>query len=559
MNNIDISLIGKRWKGNYNATTVYKEGDVVYKDAIAQVYTNGAFQSFAEGQQDILPNQIGSKNGGISAGLERSALTMGNFTAKPSFKHIGARTATKVIKLADTSSKGTNTVGSGNEGPACMSAIMDDNTVRVWGTGEAMGTGDNSPSALPKRVAFPRGTPEIIDAVLLSNSNAYYIDIEGGLWSTGLANMTGTGNIHYTPQKVNGAPNQDIPADAVITKVTVAYGHADYRSASAIDSLGRVYFWATSAYYSGTDGVTGAYPKVAKASLKVPMKEAIIFGGSTFASGMIDYDGQLWVMGSSYLAGIPYYTADVEHKIWNPWGTARVKKYLPMEGFYSTAYYNGGLVLLENGDLYGFGHQVYNSLGGATPTNYSATTLNSTWPTYPARILTDVADVYGGQGYNRTIALKNDGTVWGCGYNGYYLFNTAGDTATFVQSYYPYTYEDNLNDIVEIKAWLPNQAGVLAAKKSSGQVIMTGLAGYGQLGNGFYDGSTGSQPLPKAVLLDKPIVDVQLAYGNTVANYKATSFFLTNDGEVYAAGFSGGKANGSPDEDNNAVPMQILF
>ena len=95
------------------------------------------------------------------------------------------------------------------------------------------------------------------------------------------------------------------------------------------------------------------------------------------------------------------------------------------------------LILKNNGTLWGCGYNNCGQLGLGDTTN--RTTF--------AKIITnanDIKSVY--CGYNHTFILKNDGTLWGCGYNGYGELGLGGGGSrnTFTQV------TTNTNDIKEV-------------------------------------------------------------------------------------------------------------
>ena len=141
MNNLDISKIGYRWKGEYSSGTSYAKGDVVKVGTKTQVFIddNGNKRDFAVGE-----NQFSSKNqialdsndtyptGYSGMNLKSSA---GN---KPEFKHGNERDGGRVVKLAKSRTGDVEYVA-----PYHMGAIMTDGSLRTWGdqTNSAQGHG----------------------------------------------------------------------------------------------------------------------------------------------------------------------------------------------------------------------------------------------------------------------------------------------------------------------------------------------------------------------------------------------------------------------------------
>ena len=125
------------------------------------------------------------------------------------------------------------------------------------------------------------------------------------------------------------------------------------------------------------------------------------------------------------------------------------------------------LILKNNGTLWGCGRNYYCQLGlGDDASRYTFTQITTN--------ADDIKSVY--CGFNHTLILKNDGTLWGCGLNNYGQLGL-GDTTnrnTFTEI------TTNANDIKEIYCGWEHTIIL----KNDGTLWGCGANGYGQLGLG---------------------------------------------------------------------------
>jgi hypothetical protein len=135
-----------------------------------------------------------------------------------------------------------------------------------------------------------------------------------------------------------------------------------------------------------------------------------------------------------------------------------------------------------------------------------------------------------------SLALKDDGTVWAWGYNGYGQLGNGTNTDSNVP-----VQVSGLTGITAI-AWGGSHS---LALKNDGTVWAWGYNGYGQLGNGTNTDSN----LP---------VQVSSLTGITViAGGSRHSLALKNDGTVWAWGYNGyGQLGNGTNTDSN-VPVQV--
>ncbi|MBF0487187.1 MAG: hypothetical protein HQK98_03415, partial [Nitrospirae bacterium] len=150
--------------------------------------------------------------------------------------------------------------------------------------------------------------------------------------------------------------------------------------------------------------------------------------------------------------------------------------------------------------------------------------------------LTGVTAVAGG--FEHTIALTGDGTVWAWGYNGYGQLGDGTNT--------------NSNTPVQVSGL----TGVTAvaggavhsvALRSDGTVWAWGLNQYGQLGNGTNTNS--NTPVQVSGLTG--VTAVAAGFEHSVA--------LKSDGTVWAWGYNGYGQLGNGTNTNSNTPVQVLF
>lgn len=188
--------------------------------------------------------------------------------------------------------------------------------------------------------------------------------------------------------------------------------------------------------------------------------------------------------------------------------------------------YNHSLALKSDGTVWAWGSNSYGQLGDGSTTDSNT----------PVQVsgLTDITAIAGGENYS--LALKSDGTVWAWGSNGY---GQVGDGS--------YTDKSTPGQIL-------NFGGVTAiacggthslALKSDGTVWVWGHNDYGQLG----DGTTTDSNSPKQV---SSLSDV-----SAVAGGAYHSIALKSDGTVWAWGdnWYGELGNGS--NTNSQTPVQV--
>ena len=201
-----------------------------------------------------------------------------------------------------------------------------------------------------------------------------------------------------------------------------------------------------------------------------------------------------------------------------------------------SAGFDHSLVLKNDGTVWAFGYNNKGQLGNDT------TSLSTT----PVQVLglTDVVDIAAGYGFS--LAVKSDGTVWGWGTNGSGSLWNGGDSqfnTTPVQIV-------GLSDIESISA---GSGHILAVKKSTSAVIAWGNNDYGQLGNG---GAAATPDNPTEVSGVEWILNNSTYLAAVVAGSNH-SLGLKNNGVLFTWGVNNSGQLGFGDYDDRNTATKI--
>lgn len=554
---IDLNVIGYRWKGEYNSGLTYINGDVVQKDGYSQTYYNGVWSNFIPSQQVATAyGQLLVSGGGVS-GIDGEVLQVESGT--PDFAPLGDHQGSIVIALPEVGRQGnTRTV-------AWASCLMNDNSIRTWGYNlyYQLGAGPGPTRKNPQKPPFPAGVK--IAKVIMNWSACFAIDTTGRLWSWGedanyaTGQPAGTGP-YSTPRLLNGVG--DIPVNAVITDVFVTPDWNGYWSTAALASNGRCYVWGYNSQgkLGIGDTIDRQTPVLLPLSTTVPMKYVAYMNSPYGAGYYVSQAGQLYTCGETTIS-LQGGGGDILYPRLLSWlGTKTVKLVHATQGdFHGTPpaeYLHQVTIVCDDGTLYQAGDN-YNSYG-LWGTGYTG----AMWPgnaLFPYITNTNVADAYSFDGgYGRSMILKNDGTVWWSGYNGYYIGREVApaDTSTWVQ-----VAPSVLTNVVKLRFMAGFYGTWCTALRADGKVVSWGINSAGQCGRGTYTESLGADntTYPPYVLLDKTIVDfamVGYAYGGLD---NAALMLLTDQGELYMCGSQDQYINGDYTNNSTNSPRKIHF
>ena len=196
------------------------------------------------------------------------------------------------------------------------------------------------------------------------------------------------------------------------------------------------------------------------------------------------------------------------------------------------------VALKNDGTVFAWGLNTYGQLGDGTYTNRNTPVPvrapEMTIVTTPVRGLTGIIAI-SARGY-RTVALRNDGTVWAWGYN---VGGELGDGTN-----------TNKNTPVQVR----NLSGIIAisagelhtvALKNDGTVWAWGKNYYGQFG----DGTTTNSNTPVQISGLTDVKAISAGAFNTVA--------LKNDGTVWAWGLNSSGQLGNGTMTDSSIPVQV--
>jgi alpha-tubulin suppressor-like RCC1 family protein len=192
---------------------------------------------------------------------------------------------------------------------------------------------------------------------------------------------------------------------------------------------------------------------------------------------------------------------------------------------------NSHTVALKNdGTLLAWGYNAYGQLGDGTMMNRYAPTPVPVGVT----LLTGITAISAG-GY-RTVAIKNDGTIWAWGYN---ISGELGDGTT-TNRYTPV----QISDLTGITAISAGDLHTVALR-NDGTFWVWGNNYYGQLG----DGTNINRNIPAPVSGLTDIIAISAGVFNTVA--------LKNDHTVLAWGLNSSGQLGDGTTDESHIPVQV--
>ena len=191
--------------------------------------------------------------------------------------------------------------------------------------------------------------------------------------------------------------------------------------------------------------------------------------------------------------------------------------------------YCHNIILKNDGTLWGCGHNTYGQLGLGDTTDRNTFTEITT-------DTDDIKQIY--CGHYHTLILKNDGTLWGCGYNGYGQLGL-GDTnnrTTFTEI------TTNADDVKQVYCGYEHTLIL----KNDGTLWGSGRNNWGQLGLGDTTDRTTFTEITTNV---SDIKQVCCGHYHTL--------ILKNDGTLWGCGINGSGELGLGDNTNRTTFTQI--
>lgn len=186
-----------------------------------------------------------------------------------------------------------------------------------------------------------------------------------------------------------------------------------------------------------------------------------------------------------------------------------------------SAGYNHSLIVKKDGTLWACGDNWRGCLGDGTKTDRNV----------PVKIMDEVAFVSSGSWESKII--KTDGTLWAIGHN---YYGSIGDGTTTDKS----NYVEIMDDVASVAVGYEYSLIV----RKSGSLWACGKNEYGQLG----DGTSTERHMPVFVMNDVA----------SVATGDRRSFIIKKDGSLWACGLNARGEFGDGTKKNSSIPVKIM-
>lgn len=576
MNNLDISKIGYRWKGEYSPGGSYAKGDVVRVGTKTQVFTddNGNKRDFAVGE-----NQFSAKNqialdsndtyptGYSGMNLKSSA---GN---KPEFKHGNERDGGRAVKLAKSRTGDVEYVSAYHLG-----AIMTDGSLRLWGdqTDSTQGTGTNDHNRmLPSKACLPPQFQYPVKNAWLSYGHTYVVDSNNVLYMAG--RQFGFGGADQSTslgettifRQVSHDDQDEIQEE--IVDVSSAYGWYGYYPALLLGASGKVYSVGAARHWAfgQPDNNNHRSPRLIPFTADHPMSKIFMHPQNYQTSTLIDTEGKMWTAGYSSRNFLEYSTDSLGHQKYDPWGddNARVVHVCKHEsdGHWAsgTQYYFHGAITLEDGRCYIIGNG-NNQVGFGTASTDAGWTYG--WdlqPQYPFH--TGVKKLMSKNGgYGCAVAMMQDGTVE---HRGYSIQSPTGNHTTewtpFNSNTSGYLGPD-ITNAVDLQGLGARYGSSFAVRTSDGKMINWGYWQSGGNGVGSYAGIHGATSNQHGtgmnfVKCPENIVDFSLHGYMYDSTGNGAIHALDDKGQTWVWGWGNYAITQDDDNENIAVPIRVKY
>jgi len=442
--------------------------------------------------------------------------------------------------------------------------LKEDGTAWTWGYNYygQLGDGNHGSGAYsdtPVQVKGEGGVGTLQDVIAVAAGEKHTVALmeDGTAWTWGrnYNGQLGDGNMptdHYTPVQVVTEHTGE-PLTGVIA---VAAG--DYHTV-ALREDGTVWAWGANDFGQLGDGTDGTDRDKALQVITEPgggpLTGVVAITAGWCHTVALKDDGTVWAWGNNGLGQLGDGTTDSST---TPVQTVMELGGDPLAGVAAVAAgYRHNVVLKEDGTVWAWGDNYAGQLGdGNTDTpSYTPVPVKG----YAGEgTLNGVAAVT--TGTSHTVALKGDGTVWAWGYNdsGQLGDGTSGTNKDTPVRTLAYEGEVALEEVAAVAAGKIHSLAV----KEDGTVWAWGYNGYGQLGDGTGAPGTDSD-VPVQVVLEfggDPLTEV-----TAVAAGDFHTVAVKDDGEektVWTWGYNsyGQLGNGTSGEGTDSgVPVQVVM
>lgn len=553
MSTLDLGKIAFTWKGPYSAGATYARQDIISYTGDSWVcLVDGTigippgtdaskWQLFAQGSLNIAttPGSIiywnGSSLVALPPGAPGTSLKIDMITGLPVYGPIESRSGVKVSSLPSGPNISYRRFG----------CIMLDGSIRMWGNSAQyqQGGGMTVARAYPVRVGFPNAFIGASKMWMSHNSGVRAIDKAGKFWGWGENGRGHFGTGNATTQVVPYCASDNV-ANSIYGKVVTDVANAattegsTFMSSLVLCSDGTVHSAGYNAYGQlglGAADVTDRNVFNAVTTLSNITK--IYSNRERYTSNYaLDNVGRLWCWGynNEYQLGSGV-TTQVNLPTLNAYFNSNT---ITLTDVYPCLY--GAFGKTASGDLYYWG----------TPTYGNAGVGNATAKTTPLLVNTNVKSVWVNPfDYQSTFVIKNDNTVWSCGYNGYGQLGQ-GNTTTPQQTWVQVT--GLPTNITKILIGGTASYGYTLILTADGKVYSAGYNGNGQLGLGDATARSTFTLVPIAL---RTVVDIQIAGYTSEGGWAA----LLDDGQILMVGYGGEAQNADSASNSCYVPQPVIF
>jgi alpha-tubulin suppressor-like RCC1 family protein len=552
MATINLGKIAFKWRDNYAAETVYARQDVVANNGDSFVclvdgtvgvtpVVGANWQLFAQGTAGVSSSageviyNDGTGLVALPAGEAGQVLQISPATNLPVWGPADVRSSTRVKALTKSA-----TINASPFAYRKQFVIMNDNSVRGWGTNAShtLGDGTTFTRSYPVRPAFPPGFPGAAEIHTSYNTNSMCIDLDGKFWIWGdnTYGQCGTGNttIQRVPYCASDNELNSINGKQV-TAIAHLCGIEGYMSVALLCSDGTVHTCGYNLHGQLGQGDTASRSnfnmvpaltnvvQIAGGRERYSSYYAVTSSGQLYSWGY-NADGQLGT-GNTTQANLP---------VLRNTGSIAGKTIVKAFGQYQASF-----VLDSLGALHATGtNTTYGNLGDGTVVN----------KTSYVQVATSVADVYSGSyDYPVTFIKKTDKTLWACGAGNYSANGIPGATVstTFVQV--PIG-----NTVVKAIHGGTGSYNYAFALLEDGTVRSWGYNGNGAL----CSGDVVVQSVPITVPTGNRLITDIMCWGDSS---EQSVGMLADDGQLFVAGYAGGSSLPEDDSENSYVPMPVVF